>query len=399
MRFRSALPTLLLGAVVACSESTPTPAALDGPPVTVPVPARERLAARLAVALDDPAVRASLADRFAHSHAPEGKLQFQALVRTADRQLLARLASVGGGTMAELLADLDAARGLELYLPVPAHREAWHGGEEFLVATLEHDGERPVAFDAAGRRSLLDADRPPATPVLALVPQEFDFTGGRPELALACWDACGVANNDLGASGGGSVGTKGLYLVATHFEDDFESWLKGSPEYEFHVYGEVSGDAEQLSCTGEHAGGVYTWDTNARDWRGSVALLSETDIQLYTARSSKDVVRIVAWEDDDTACVPVADGDYLTSIVKALDTFFQKWTGARVKPTLPKGIEAAYAAYGLARAARNVILTSDDLIGHGVEASIAGWAPGGANFVLKGDGARTTGWFETVYRK
>ena len=57
MRFRSALPTLLLGAVVACSESTPTPAALDGPPVTVPVPARERLAARLAVALDDPAVR------------------------------------------------------------------------------------------------------------------------------------------------------------------------------------------------------------------------------------------------------------------------------------------------------------------------------------------------------
>lgn len=398
------LLVLALGGACTDQPTTPTPAAV-GVPAPAPTPAaqspRERLAARLALALADPSTRAEFAARLAASHAPEGKLQFQALTRTADRQLLTRLATAGDGGMATLLADLDAARGLEVYLPVPAHRKVWQGDPHFLVATLERDGERPVAFDATGHRSLLDADRPPATPVIALVPQEFDFTAGRPALAMACPDVCGGDTGGGGGTAGGSTTTqpRGLFLTGVHFDGDYESWLKGSPEFEFHVYGEVSGDSEQLSCAGGHAKGAYRWSNTNPNWQGSVALLTEDDIAKYTARSATDVVRIVAWEDDDTPCVPVTNANSFGQMVKSLDAFYNKWTGSRIKAALPKGVEAAAVAYGLASSVRNVILTNDDLIGHGVEASIAGWVPGGANFVLKGTDAITTGWFTTSYRR
>lgn len=396
MLHRIAVPILLLATVVACSDH-PAPLPTDAStPAEAPPPARERLAARLALALADPGLRADLAAKFAASHAPEGKLQFQALAQTGDRQLLARLAAAGDGSMTTLLADLDAARGLEIYLPVPSQRAAWQGGEAFLVGTLEQDGDRPVAFDASGRRTVLDANHPPETPVIALVPQEFDFTGGNPAHAMTCWDLC---DGEGGGGGGDVTPPSGLYLVATHFDESYESWLKGSPEFEFHVYGEVGGESEQLGCTGERARGPYNWDTDDLDWQGSAALLTKADIDSYRARSPKGVVRIVAWEDDDTACVPVTNGNSFTDMVKQLDAFYRQWTGAKLKSSVGKGLEAAVAAYGLAKSVRNFILTGDDVIGHAVETTVAGWAPGNANFLLKGEGARTTGWFETVYRQ
>ncbi|HRP08831.1 MAG TPA: hypothetical protein PLL69_10130, partial [Gemmatimonadales bacterium] len=124
--------------------------------------ARERLASRLAVALADPALRADFARRFAQSDAPEGKLQFQRLARADGNRLLTMLATRGGGTVREMLDDLVAARDLEVYLPVQAHRAAWNGGEEYLVATLERDDEQPTAFDRHGTRSRLSPTRPPA---------------------------------------------------------------------------------------------------------------------------------------------------------------------------------------------------------------------------------------------
>jgi hypothetical protein len=64
--------------------------------------------------------------------------------------------------------------------------------------------------------------------VIALVPQEFDFSAPRPTFATCAYD-CG---SDGGSDGGGIVdGTPGLYLVATDFDENHESWLKGAPEF------------------------------------------------------------------------------------------------------------------------------------------------------------------------
>lgn len=394
------VPLLAALAVAACSDHSPVPlAGSTTAPSTATSDAsrnaRERLAARLAAALADPALRLEFVQRLAASDAPEGKLQFQALARADGNRLITTLAAQGSGSVSELLADLTAARDLEVYLPVPAHRKAWQGAADFLVATVARDGERPVAFNSAGDRTVLSATAPPIVPVIALVPQEFDFSAPRPTFATCAFD-CG---GDGGGDGGGALdGPAGLYLVGTDFDENHESWLKGAPEFEFHVYGEVAGKPEQLACTSEVSGRAYQWNTDETHWRGSVALFTEADISSYTVRNSKAVIRIVAWEDDDKPCVPVSDGALVNELAKMLDNLYKSYTGAKTDPGWLKGVRSALAAFGLAEAMRNFIHGTDDLIGLGVEASVVGWSPGSANFILKGEGGKTTGSFETVWR-
>lgn len=390
--------TAFLFGLAAChGDDAPTPTAPSAPTATAAaVSPRERLAARLAVALGDPATRAALKRRLDASHAPEGKLQFQALARADQGLLLASLARSGSTSVAELLGDLEAARPLEVYLPVEAHRAAWHGDAGLLVATIGKDGEAPVAYDLAGHRRVLSADTPPSTPVLALVPQETDFTGGRPLLAASCYDLCGSTSSTATSN---LSSTAGLYLTTSHFEDSFESWLKGKPEYEYHVYGLVAGsDAEQLSCTGEHAGGNAYFDQNGPDWSGNALLLSEQDRQRYESAHPGAPIRIVAFEDDDEACVPRIDGNRVTQLLSAVDAAYKSVTSGKVDPWYVKGVRAAPSLFNLFSAVRNIITTGDDLIGNAVETSVAGWVPGGANWVLKSDGTRTNGWFGTAYR-
>lgn len=399
---RSAL--LLLG-LAACSPEESAPLAAPpthGPQVATgaPVDARERLTMRLALALGDPATRAALKRRLDASRAPEGKLQFQALAR-ADQGLLLASLSRGATSIAELVADLDAARPLEVYLPVEAHRIGWGGDANLLVATAAQDGDVPIAYDLNGNRRLLDPATPPSVPVLALVPQELDFTRGRPALAASCVDLC----PDDGVSPGGttassSSGTAGLYLTTSHFEDSFEGWLKGAPEYEYHVYGvDGSGESEQLSCTGERTGWPFFYDQNGPDWRGSAMLLSEGERQRYEAAHPGAPIRIVAYEDDDGACIPRFDGNRVGQLIAAVDAAYRNVTSGKVEPWLIRGVRAAPSAFNLFSAIRNILTTGDDLIGNAVETTVAGYAPGGANWVLKSEGTRTFGWFSTEYRR
>lgn len=237
-------------------------------------------------------------------------------------------------------------------------------------------------------------------PVIALVPQEFDFTGGRPHLAMSCWTFCGDGDY-WGGGGGGTAATQGgLFLTKSHFEEEFESWIKGKPEFEFHVYGQDrDGESIQLSCVGEHAGGPYAWDQNTLDWTGAVPLMTESDRMAYERLRPGGVVRIVAWEDDDEPCVVRADGGGLATLIRNLDAVFKSWTSGKVDPLLVRGIKAAPSAFDLAKSVRNFITTPDDFIGNAVETSVAGWGPGGANWLLKTEGTRTTGWFVTEYRR
>lgn len=402
--FRRSLLLLVLLSAAACGErELPTTTAPAGPPTAAapasPRAARERLAQRLATALADPAVRSAFERRLAASRAPEGKLQFQALTHADQGALLTALAAHGNESTADLLADLDQARALEVYLPVEAHRAAWHGDPNLLVATAERDGDTPVAFDLSGRRSLLDPRTPPSTPVLVLVPQETDFTGGRPSLALSCYDICGGTGE--GGTGGnpGAPVYSGLVMVQSHFDDDYESWFKGKPEFEYHVYGEDgNGSAVQLACTGEKAGRPYNYDQNDLDWTGVTTLLSEGERQAYERQHPGAPVRIVAYEDDDEACVPHLDSNRLAQVLAAIDAAYKNYTSGKILPWYVRGVKAAPSVFDLFAALRSLITTGDDFVGNAVDISIAGRAPDGANFLLKNDGTRTTGWFTTEYR-
>ncbi len=366
--------------------------------------ARERLTRALALALANPAVRASVKERLDQSNAPEGKLQFQVLSHTDQGYLLASLARGASRTVPELLSDLDQARALELYFPVAAQRHAWTGDTNLLVATIGQDGEAPVAYTVSGQRLLLDADTPPAEPVLALVPQETDFTGGHPEKVEECLDMCGGTTSPGGSGGTGSgtstdtPGVPGLYLVQSHISGSYESWLKGEPEYEYHVYGEGdNGTSEQLACAGGNDYGPDYFDQNGADWTGRALLLSDDALNRYQAQHPGAPIRIVAWEDDNEPCVDHADSISITRTVDQVDQVYHSITSGKVEPWYYRGIQAAPSIFKLLATAWDLIKTNDDFIGNGVSTTVTGPAPGGANWELKYSGARTAGWFTTAH--
>src|SRR5438552_11752442 len=89
---------------------------------------------------------------------------------------LRQIASESGVSEESIAEQAKAAIELEVYIPVPAHRASWTGDENILVATALTDDDPPIAFDAHGRRQVLDPKAPPTTPVLAVVPVETDFS-------------------------------------------------------------------------------------------------------------------------------------------------------------------------------------------------------------------------------
>src|SRR5438034_1198692 len=215
---RCALVAALAGAL-ACSDRPPTTAPGGGPAARATTPARatiappEALARALALALGAPEFRSRVKAQLDASPFREHKLQFQRFLRADNGNALAALAGAAGITSDALARQADRAIPLEMYLPVPEHRHAWAeagGDANVLVATAIADHDVPVAFDVHGNRSLLSPNTPPATPVIALVPVETDFSV-RPSFLQYCGDECGG-----GGGGGGGSGppppTPGLYI-------------------------------------------------------------------------------------------------------------------------------------------------------------------------------------------
>ena len=239
---------LFLLAVAACADhdaptaasSTPTAAARPAP-AAVGTPSTstradeahlEALARRMALALRDSSFRAYVKTELGHSPFPEHKIQFQRFLRADGGRALNALAVAAGETADAVAAEAAAAVALEIYLPVPAHRAAWTGDAKLLVATAIEDHEAPIAFDVDGRRQLLDADRPPATPVIAVVPVETDFDHVPRPARMQCAnvDDCtsgGGGGTDTGSGSGTtdqsvSSTATGLYLTYAQYIQDFE---------------------------------------------------------------------------------------------------------------------------------------------------------------------------------
>src|SRR5689334_3726724 len=223
----AALALLLLA--LACSEHPPATAPsapdleLTPPPPPPAASARsdaEQLARSMALALGDRAFRAHVKAQLDRSPFREHKLPFQRFLAQDGGRGMAALAKSAGLATVDVTREANRVIPLEMYLPVPEHRRAWKGGDDILVATAIADHDAPVAFDVRGNRRLLDPERPPATPVLAVVPVETDFSVA-PNICLLTL-ACG------GGGGGGGITppppSPGLYMTKSHFVDDFEGW-------------------------------------------------------------------------------------------------------------------------------------------------------------------------------
>ncbi|PYO27686.1 MAG: hypothetical protein DMD73_08360, partial [Gemmatimonadetes bacterium] len=353
----------------------------------------EQLARGLALALADPAFRARVRAELDRSPYREHKLPFQRFLAADGGLALAALARGAGRTTTELAREADRAIPLEMYLPVPAHRRAWTGGPDVLVATAIADHDVPVAFDVHGSRRLLDPEHPPATPVIAVVPVETDFSP-KPSALIACLEYCGG-----GGGGGGGVSPPppppGLYMTKAHFVEDFEGWLKGSPEFEVHILGQ-KGQSDSLTdyqCAGEKQPGTYYFDQNDLDWSGSVMLFSQSQLDAYNAAHPGQNVRVFVVEDDDTACEIKANRDNLGNLFKAVDAAYKAATAGNQKTsTLVKVFTQANAFQKLLSAIASFFNTNDELVGNAVEDAVVGTTYPGYNWIVKGENTVTNGW-------
>ena len=399
-RTRATLMVGLAVAAVACSDRVPSvatgPAAPAAPlPVSPGTPARrpERLARLFAGALKSPAFRASVKAQLDSSPFPEHKIQLQGFLAARGQQALHDLARENGTTADDVDREATAAAPLEVYFPVPAHRAAWSGDDNLLVATAMLDRAAPVAFSPAGRRTMLRPDAPPPTPVLAVVPVETDFSV--PPARLVCSDpTC--------SGGGGTTPPHGLYMAKSHFVDTFEGWLKGSPEFEMHILGQL-GQTDSLkdyACAGESQSGYSYFDQDGKDWSGSVLLFNQTDIDTYKAQHPGQGVRVFALEDDDTPCVIKTDNTSLNRILTSVDSLNRQLTAGRDTTTSGGKLWRAVSIIRkLWSFVAGLIKTNDDLIGNAVEDKVVGdFSHVGFNWIVKGDKNVTNGWLSLVMR-
>lgn len=200
----------------------------------------------LALALSDEAIRSGLREDIARlGVTEERKLELNAYLNRSEGTALSnRIADVMGASTDELRLRVSKLPPLELYMPVPSHRERWEGGDNLLVAVhLDEDAE-PVGFDLRGSRLTLGLEEAPETPTLVLVPVETNFSRAEPARV-------GIAENDDGfvrfASSSLSAPMlmqaypPGIYFNYMRVHDDNEPWTKGNPEIEVHLSGSRRG--------------------------------------------------------------------------------------------------------------------------------------------------------------
>ena len=344
---------------------------------------RERLAAQFARAMARPDVRAAVHSAVRTSRFPEGKVPLDQFL-AADRGRLRGLVRAASGEQ----PDIATAGRLELYFPVPEHQAAWDGSRHVLVGTIGDDGELPVAFDTDGRRHALDPRHPPSTPVLAIVPRETDFT------AAPSFAAAAPTDDEPGQS-------PGLYLTRAHFNDTYESWLKGSPELEVLALGQ-KGDSDSLTtyqCTNERAPGPYYYNQDTKNWSGGVLVLSQAQLDNYRAVHPGQAMRLFFVEDDDTRCVIKADPSDLQSLIRSVDSLVDGMAGGTdIWSVAGRAWKSFPVAQKILSVAASLIKTNDDLVGNAVEDVTTVERYAGYNWIVKGKNGETNGYVELEFR-
>src|SRR5213596_247382 len=394
---RAAALVLLMGAL-ACSDRPPgtAPDAAGGLNVLSMATNPELLARSLAVALGDPAFRAHVKGELDRSPFREHKVSFQRFLAAgtgggSGGAALATMARRSGLATADLARAADRAIPLEMYLPVPEHRRIWTGDANVLVATAVADHDPPVAFDVQGNRQLLDPERPPSTPVIAVVPVETDFATA--PAAIECLSCGGFFPWPPLPPPPPPV--PGLYLTKAHFVDDFEGWLKGSPEFEVHILGQKAqtDSLTDYQCAGEKQPAPYYFDQNSLDWSGSVLLFSKAQLDAYNAAHPGQNIRVFVVEDDDTACQIKADRNLLNDAIKAVDGAYRAITAGNDSSSWAlKTFKRASAFQKLWTALASLINTNDELVGNAVEDVVVGISYPGYNWIVKGQNNATNGW-------
>jgi hypothetical protein len=345
------------------------------------------VARTMALALSDDGLRQRIRnDLRASRFTAERKLPAQEYLKGASGGILfakmAQHARVSRDSLQRLLA---LVRPLELYFPVPAHRAAWTGGENLLVATALEEEEAPSGYDLTGASVPLQQGLAPELPTLVLTTRETRFAepgaGDAPEMQgrnelTDCY--CVI---DTVYPPPQPTYPSGLYITSSYINDLKEPWFRGDPEIEVHVHGPPTADnptyGADLACASAGSPWPRDIDQNTHQWYGQTLLFTAEQKTAYAQRFG-DGYNVTLWEDDDTACKIKLDN---TGFRQALEGIRSVWGVISILPSRdPMKIGGAFIAMLYENA--SWLLTNDDFLGVLIPSEVAPWLSEGDNHVL-----------------
>lgn len=317
------LGSMALVGVAACTDGAHAPFQTGEAAVLaqdVSVPAGQRVAQLLALALREPSARGIFHRASSNSPVKEGKLFLAGFLGGEGTPILQAMARAGGLSTADVQALLAQTGPVEIYLPVPEHRAAWTGGDNVIVGYTERDHAQPYGFDLNGRAVELSADEAPATPTIMVTFAES-------------FNAQGVAHGSRVAAPAGALQPRfttltttftGVWVDSIKTVEDFEGWPNGHPEFEIHV--QNGNTRATVNCSdGLRSVEPYHFDMNGTSHAHPVLAAQESDLPQGVP------IVIAMYEDDDTPCVIKDDKDYVKLATDALTNAASAYRGLTSK--------------------------------------------------------------------
>jgi hypothetical protein len=319
------LVSLALAGAAACTDGAQAPFQAEKAAVlaqNASVPAGQRVAQLVALALRQPSARGLFYRATSTSPVKEGKLFLSGFLGGEGTPLLQAMAHAGGLKAQDVQALIAQTGPVEIYLPVEAHRAAWTGGENVIVAYAERDRAQPYGFALDGSRVELSRDEAPATPtVVVTYAESFDAQGkahGSHTVPAAPRGAMAPRLATL------TVPFTGLWVDSIKTAGDFESWAAGSAEFELYV--QRADTRAIIQCVDAHNSvEPYKFDMNNDVYPHPVLLAQESELPQGAP------IVVAMYEDDDTSCVIKDDKDYVKLATDALTNAYSAYKGVTSK--------------------------------------------------------------------
>jgi hypothetical protein len=352
-------------------------------------PAIQQLARLVAASMRDASVRAQFHAATAGSPVKEGKLLLSSYLRGQGNAMLKAMSRASGTPESEILALISQTGPLEIYLPVEAHRGAWKGGDNLIVASQLVEEQAPFGVDLQGRPLVLSLETEPTTPVISIVPAEsFDEQG----------NAYGARRNgaNLAVSVAGTGATfgmnpdgswTGLWVNEVHTSQDYEPWTKGSPEFEMYL--DNASTRERKVCAEEdYSIEPYRFNMDGTNYYSPFLIADETEMPQGAPFT------IYLYEDDDTRCVVKDDKDYPKLVADVLSNAASVYKALKAKEwENGQWVVKAYNAYV---AFKSIITGNDEFAGATAGLSDVGTTP--QTFQLKDQNQNNIGWVSLQWK-
>jgi hypothetical protein len=277
------------------SVSAPVPVVASASNASPEEAALREITRAVALALQDPGMRARVKNDMRNAPFVEHKLHFRGYLQgQSGGSLLSRVAEVTGRSRAEVLALLDQVRPMEFYMPVSAQRESWEGGDDLLVAGAPNGDEGTVfGYNLRGEPVVLSTTEAPATPTLVITQAETDFSKpiDIPKFVNANDRGGRALGNYLprAASAAGSLGPRlntyagmvqrrgvSVEEFISHFSsnNDHEAWFAGNAEFRLLLAGR---QADGMEYRGDKRVPEWVWDKSGT-WKD----MGSNDLSLAT---------------------------------------------------------------------------------------------------------------------